>query len=164
MKTSRSLILSALFVFMIIGTSCANENTRKEDTTQNTKTDTITIYLNRSDISDSDSKELIKLNSDLSDSLTNVYNNFKGRIEKCTFEETCKIFGTPQKDETFVIKDALIHEFRVPLLNKYKSDSTTEIREVTWFVDHNINMTIWYEVDEKNAVFEVYFWNKYSQF
>lgn len=144
---------TSIILFLFFITACNNKVT-KVDNTVKTETklnvlDTLKTAMNDKII--------------MQDSTKGVTGNVLLKKDIAT-----KTYGKPLKEETLLVQD-LYGEFRGEIYNKYTDEerrsNTIKIEEVTWEKDSSNNITIWYQIEEKQSTPKaILIWEKGSEF
>lgn len=89
------------------------------------------------------------------------------KLKKTTFTEASGKFGKPMNERNFMFGEDS-SEFTISLRNHFTEkellSKTIPIKEVTWKLDKDNNITAWYRSDKKDKPIEVYVWNKDAEF
>lgn len=89
------------------------------------------------------------------------------KLKKTTLAESSVKFGNPANERNFMFGEDS-SEFTISLRNHYTEkellSKSIPIKEMTWKLDKDNNITAWFRSDKQDKPIEVYIWNKDSEF
>jgi len=74
-------------------------------------------------------------------------------IEKLSLKEAIQKYGKPLTQESFILEDIAVTEFRIKLYNLFTKEQLKEsipLKEITWKAKQDSLITVWYKEDTSN--------------
>lgn len=91
----------------------------------------------------------------------------KEKLKKTTLVEVSKKFSNPITQRNFMFGEDT-SEFTISLRNHFTKkellSKSIPIKEITWRLDKDNNITVWYRSDKPEKPIDVYVWNKDAEF